>query len=191
MSKKKSKKKLPRNKPTKPVPAKAPPGLLPKHLEDFAQHIHAGSTQRAAAEKIGRSPSSGKYLASLPAVRKRIAEIKEEYGKALISKRVDRTIREIDIDQNDIIMGLADIARDVKATNGARVSAYLGLADIYMLRAKNVRDVRDFYGWNATELREYAVNGTIPARFQLLVGAGESTEEGGTPSFRTAKLPGR
>lgn len=195
MSKKKANKKpAPRAKPkpkAKPAPAPPPTTALPKHLEDFAQLMHRGKhTQREAAVEVGRAPSSGKYLFHLPAVQQRIAEITKGYGNEMYAKRVGE-LREVNIDQNDIIMGLADIARDEGAAKGARVSAYLGLADIFMLRAKNVRDVKDFYGWTATELREFAINGTIPPRLQLLVSARESTEEGGTPSFRTDKLPGR
>lgn len=187
-----SKKNKPKSAPVPAIPAPPASIALPGHYEQFCQLMAGGKIGvREAGEKIGLTASSGKRLSVRADIRQRIEEIKKQYGGDLTRNRVQKTLREIDIDQNDIIMGLADIARDVFASKAARVSAYLGLADIYMLRAKNIREVKDFYGWTATELREYAIAGTVPARFQLLEGSSESPAEGGTPSLRTEKGPSR
>ena len=58
--------------------------------------------------------------------------------------------RSVEIDRNEIIMGLADIGRFGKSES-ARVSAWNCLAEIFLLKAKNLRDVNDFYGWTTDE----------------------------------------
>ena len=47
------------------------------------------------------------------------------------AKKMVGQCRSIDIDRNDIIMGLADIAMSGSTPAGARVSAWLGLADMF------------------------------------------------------------
>ncbi|MGA8284636.1 MAG: hypothetical protein WB796_07785, partial [Candidatus Sulfotelmatobacter sp.] len=58
------------------------------------------------------------------------------------AKKMVGQCRSIDIDRNDIIMGLADIAMSGSTPAGARVSAWLGLADIFLLRPKKIEDVK-------------------------------------------------
>lgn len=167
-------------------------GSLPKHLEDFCQLISAGETQDNAAQKVGRNKCMGWRYMQKPEIKARVEQLKQEYARELVQQRAQRTVREITFDRNDIIIELGNIGGigdpdKAAESERAKVAALLGLADIFMLRAKNVREIKDFHGWTADELREYAINGTIPARIRLLVGEGFSTAAGGTESLRTDK----
>jgi len=96
--------------------------------------------------------------------------------------------REITIDRNDIIMGLADEAK-FSENDRARVAAWTVLSDIYMLRAKAVKDIYDFYGWTAEELVEFGRSATVPERFRARFAAatGVRALEGGNVNFRKEK----
>jgi hypothetical protein len=124
-----------------------------------------------------------------PGVQERISElqslVREATNRGVVQEAV-RAHREITIDRNDIIMGLVDEARTAKSDR-ARVSAWTVLADIFMLRAKNLREVYDFYGWTSDELKLYAETGESPARFQHFAGKGRSATESGTAGLRTNK----
>ena len=50
------------------------------------------------------------------------------------------------------------IARDKNAGSGARVSAWIALADIFLLRARNIPDPINFIGWTETN----RMNSTTP-----------------------------
>jgi len=141
---------------------------LPKHLELFAQAIADGCTVRQAAKQSGRKENSGGYLNSRADVVRRVAEIRAAMAKAAEVDAVTKRVairRAIEIDENDIIMGLADIARYGKSES-ARVSAWNHLSEIFLLKAKNLRDINNFYGWTAEELKNYALTGTVPERLK-------------------------
>lgn len=89
--------------------------------------------------------------------------------------------RAIDISRNDIIMGLADIARDTKVEPGTKVRAFSELAVIFGLRAK--ADGTDiFAGWTDEELESYRLTGELPARFRSAMGSGDGDSTTSDPS---------
>lgn len=147
---------------------------LPKHLELFAQAVADGCNVREAAKRSGRKEGSGGYLNSRADVTRRVAEIRSAMAKAAENEAARKMVgqcRSIDIDRNDIIMGLADIAMSGSTPAGARVSAWLGLADIFLLRPKKIEDVKLFAGWTEDELSEFALTGVVPARIASLLGS--------------------
>ena len=123
-----------------------------------------------------------RYL-RLPECEAAMATAREALLQETAKESAKKIVREVTLDRNDIIMGLADIAQKGESER-ARVAAWLGLADIYMLRAKNVRDVNEFYGWTADELERYAVTGEVPERFRSTFSEIESPET----SLRTEKI---
>jgi hypothetical protein len=147
---------------------------LPKHLELFAQAVADGCNVRDAAKRSGRKEGSGGYLNSRADVTQRVAEIRSAMAKAAENEAARKMVghcRSIDIDRNDIIMGLADIALSGLTPAGARVSAWLGLADIFLLRPKKIDDVKQFVGWTTDELREFSLTGVVPPRIASMIGS--------------------
>jgi hypothetical protein len=144
--------------------------LLAKHLEIFAQSIADGYTVREAAKQCGRAEGSGGYLNSLPDVQLRVAEIRRAMAKAaeeVAASEMGDQIRSVNITREDVMEGLADIARNGRSES-ARVAAYNSLADILIMKARNIRDVQYFYGWTTLELKSYAETGVRPERFRHL-----------------------
>jgi hypothetical protein len=47
------------------------------------------------------------------------------------------------------------------------VAAFICLADIFMLRAKNLNGVAQGYGWTDDELLKYAETGVFPERIAI------------------------
>jgi hypothetical protein len=176
------------NSDTEKDPSILQPNLSPQ-LDKFAAAIANGATKADAAQECGRKKGSAHYLYMRPGVQERISElqslVREATNRGVVQEAV-RAHREITIDRNDIIMGLVDEARTAKSDR-ARVSAWTVLADIFMLRAKNLREVYDFYGWTSDELKLYAETGESPARFQHFAGKGRSATESGTAGLRTNK----
>jgi len=66
-------------------------------------------------------------------------------------------------------MGLWDIASKGQS-EGARVSALMGLTDIMLLRAKCTHDLRTGIGWTEDEALHFAKTKTVPDRIQELTG---------------------
>src|ERR1700733_4759689 len=94
-------------------------------------------------------------------------ESSEEFHD-LVDRRSTKPIREITIDRNDIIMGLADEARGKGDPQGAsaRVKAWTVLAEIFRLLPKHGACPKDdFDGWTTTELKDFALTGERPERF--------------------------
>jgi hypothetical protein len=118
---------------------------------------------------------AGPFLYARPGVQERIAELQtlaKNATEKAVTENAIKAIRQIDIGRNDIIMGLVDCARDEKTEIGrlgVRVKAWLGLADIFMLRAKTIRDLSEFYGWTDDEIYEFRQNDTIPERFRRVL----------------------
>lgn len=71
-------------------------------------------------------------------------------------------IQGVSVGRNDVIEGLAEIARGVHYDERARVAAWGLLADIFMLNPKNSKD--PFSGWTETELKYYGDTGKVPER---------------------------
>lgn len=108
----------------------------------------------------------------------------KKHRMELAAKEVEKEqIEKVTITRNDIINGLAGLARGAES-EAVRATAYLGLADIFLLRVKNVRDINKFHGWTADELEEYARTGAIPERFRSVLGSSVSP----AVSLRTEKV---
>lgn len=124
--------------------------------------------------KIGKG-TAYKLLKS-PAFDQEIGRAREALINETAKVAAKKIVREITIDRNDIIMGLADVAQSEKTGDRAKVAAYLGLADIFMVRAKNVRDLSKFAGWTADELERFALAGEVPERFRSDTGPSPSSD---------------
>lgn len=152
------------------------PSLAP-HLEAFAKAVAEGYSHVEAAVICGRKRGSASFLYAQPGVKQRIAEllqIARVASETTIASNTVRESREVTIGRNDVMMLLEDIARDRTAPTGARVRALLGLADIFMMRAKNIEDVALFRGWTQDELQEFARTGIPPASIRNLVDSSKS-----------------
>lgn len=163
--------------------------LLPGNYEMVAQALAEGQSARQAAFVAGFSAGSGAWLSKHPQIKARVVQIKLELQENLRkqSEGATRIVPRVTIQRNDIINGLASIAQDLRMQGRARVAAYLGLADIFMLRARNVKDLMDFYGWTNEEMDEYATSGVPPARIRSLLGEGAFKALAEAASFRTEK----
>ena len=137
---------------------------------------------------------SASFLYEQPGVQERIAELRilaKNATEKAVTENAIRMIRPITIDRNDIIMGIVDCIND-KKTPVARLLMMMRrwslLADIFMLRAKTLKDLADFYGWTEDEIVEFGKTLTIPERLrgQLTLGAMGVGED--TKSLRTEKL---
>ena len=106
---------------------------------------------------------------------------------ATTPQSAERPIREITVNSNDIIMILADIAQDPAQLGSTRVSAVLGLADIFLLRARNIKELENFYGWTTEELKTYSETGETPPRLRRFLEAGDGAAINGSASLRTDK----
>jgi hypothetical protein len=130
---------------------------LPKHLELFAQAVADGCNVREAAKLCGRKESSGGYLNSRADITLRVAEIRSAMARTAANDAATKMVgqcRAIDIDRNDIIMGLADIAQCNEAGDRARVAAWTALADIFLLTARSLSDLKNSIGWTQDEIDE-------------------------------------
>jgi hypothetical protein len=67
------------------------------------------------------------------------------------------------------------------------VSAVLGLADIFLLRARNIKELENFYGWTTEELKTYSETGETPPRLRRFLEAGDGAAINGSASLRTDK----
>jgi hypothetical protein len=115
----------------------------------------------AAAKKAGyQDPKgAGSRLMKRPEVREALK--KKQDAMAVHSGK--RLAVKMDVSRNEIIMGLAKIAR-----KGKSVAAWAQLAEIFMLKARNLRDLSPerFAGWTDDELDSYAKTGEIPERIE-------------------------
>lgn len=158
----------------------------------------AGDATEAARLAGSKCPKQHGYMMlQRDRVKKAIAaknqglEQRGEIPQSPVAKAQHKALRQVGIDvaravsinRDDIINGLVGIAQDVVAPPSARVTAYLGLADIFLLRVKNVRDINKFHGWTAEELEQYSVTGSVPERFRSIVGSSLGAEA----SLRTQK----
>lgn len=150
---------------------------LTSHLEVFAKAVAEGSSHVEAAVICGRKRGSASFLYAQPGVKQRIAELRtikqRANEKALAETANGMRYPRVTVTRNHIINGLAHEARTAKSAC-ARVSAWQVLADIYLLRARNIREVADFCGWTDEDLDEYIKNGILPARFRNLVDSSKS-----------------
>ncbi|MGA7559871.1 MAG: hypothetical protein WCF61_14990 [Terriglobales bacterium] len=81
--------------------------------------------------------------------------------------------RVLDLTENDIIMGLADIARTSKS-DSAKVRALDILSQIRLMRAKSLEDLQQFRGWTTDELQEFIATGNLPDRIARALAAGRA-----------------
>jgi len=108
-------------------------------------------------------------------VRKREA-LEQQVKKLKVVAPEVQDIPGVSVGREDVIEGLAEIARGVHYNERARVAAWGHLADIFMLKPRNFRDLTEFYGWTETELKYYARTGKVPERLAGLA-------EGDSPSL--------
>ena len=66
-------------------------------------------------------------------------------------------------------------------------SAWIALADIFLLRAKNLGDLMDFIGWTEDELCEFNKTGVVPERLSALTGCRTVEDLGRRQSLRADK----
>jgi len=81
----------------------------------------------------------------------------------------DRVIRPITFGRNDLIMTLWEIGTKGDPER-ARVPALLGLADIFLLRAKCIQDLRTGVGWTDDEALEFSKTEVVPERIAQITG---------------------
>ncbi len=81
----------------------------------------------------------------------------------------EMVIRPITFGTNDIVMTLWEIGSKGESER-ARVSALMGLADIFLLRAKCIQDLRTGIGWTEEEALEYFKTGIVPERIAWMTG---------------------
>jgi len=150
---------------------------LAAHLEEFAKAVAEGSSHVEAAEICGRKRGSASFLYDQPGVKERIAQLENLVKNATekaVTENAIKMRRLVDIDRNEIVMRLADIARSDKERGVVRVRALSVLAEIFMLKAKTVKDLQQFYGWFSDELENYAETGKVPERLRPIVDEGET-----------------
>lgn len=186
------KKKSTKPDPSSPVilPPEDDPTLLAAGYEKVARALANGDSARQAAFSAGFSENTGRWLSKHPQIKARVIQLKLQHREDLRKQSISdgiRVVPRVTIQRNDIINGLAAIAQDIKMQGRARVAAYLGLADIFMLRARNVKDLMDFYGWTSEEMDEYANTGVPPARIRSLLGESAFKALAEAASFRTEK----
>lgn len=145
---------------------------------------HEGNDTEAAKKAGYKCPH-----AAAPVLMKRQRVVDalaaKKHKREQIEQEVHRDkIEEITITRNEIVNGLATLARSAEIPPAVRATAYLGLADIFLLRVKNVRDINKFHGWTADELDQYAISGAIPERFRSVLGSSVSP----AVSLRTEKV---
>jgi hypothetical protein len=137
--------------------------------ERYAQLRADGKKQTVASKACGFSLTAVKRWEKRADVKARIAFLVGETSEK------PKQLRLIDINRNDIIMGLADVAREGKSER-ARVAAWSTLADIFMLKPKSLKELQEFYGWSVEEIQYFSeTGGKIPPRLKPLLGDGGTT----------------
>jgi hypothetical protein len=95
---------------------------------------------------------------------RKVEALEQQVKKLRVVAPEVQDIQGISVGRDDVIEGLAEIARGVHYDERARVAAWAHLAEIYMLKPRNFRDLTEFYGWTETELRYYCETGKVPER---------------------------
>ena len=140
------------------------------HLEQFAKAVAEGCSHAEASQIAGRSAGSASYLFRQSGVRERISELRAIRAAATESAMREQgamTIRPITFGANDIIMELWNIGKDGQSER-AKVSALVALAEIFLLKAKNIEDLKQGFGWTDDENLEFVQTGEVPARIAFL-----------------------
>src|SRR5579864_8964345 len=150
---------------------------LSAHLEAFAKAVAEGSSHVRAAEICGRKRGSASFLYAQPGVQERIAELQmiaKNATEKAVTENAIRMRRVVDIDRNEIVMLLADLARSENEPGAVRVRALNVLSRIFMLQARTLKDLEEFYGWFSDEMEDYAETGQVPVRLRPFMGEGET-----------------
>ena len=137
--------------------------LAEPRRENYAKARAQGLKSVAAAKTAMVAPRTGRRYEADPQVGSRVRFLMHQaFEDPGVERR--KAVREITIDRNDIIMGLADIAQSpfTKPGDRARVSAWLGLADIFLLRARCIEDLRKGVGWTEDETIEFHKTRIVP-----------------------------
>ncbi len=101
-------------------------------------------------------------------VKARIAFLTEQFLQGGRDEK-ERVIRSITFGTNDVIMALWEIGSEGESER-ARVAALMGLADIFLLRAKCIQDLRTGVGWTDDEALEFSKTGVVPERIAEITG---------------------
>ena len=152
------------------------PPLAP-HLEKFAKAVADDHSHVEAAILAGRAAGSASFLNRQPGVRDRIAEllaIRKKQNEEEVANGAPRTRGPVDIDEDEIIMHLADIVRSKMEPSKDRIRASSELSKI--LKTRGPTNLKA-YGWSANEITELFATGRIPTRLVHLLGAGTAEAE--------------
>jgi hypothetical protein len=163
-------------------------------LEAFAIAVAEGASKAEAAERCGYKKGSAHYLYTRPRVQERIVELKQlaqDDSNTKFVQKTSQTRRQITFGRNEIIMKLADLG-GLGETPPARsehvqFECVNTLAEIFLLKAKNLKDLLDFYGLTADELDEYARTGSIPERIRSIIRSCESGTGEESPDLTNTK----
>ena len=158
----------------KSLAKKAP---LAPHLEIYAKAVADGHSHVEAAILAGRAPGSASFLYRQSGVKDRIAElleIKKKQNEEEVANDAPRPRGPVDIDEDEIIMHLADIGRSKTEPSKDRIRALSELSKI--LKTKGPTNLKA-HGWSANEIREFSNTGRIPTRLLHLLGAGNAEAE--------------
>jgi hypothetical protein len=154
---------------------------LAAHLEKFAKAVAEGASHLEAAVICGRKPGSASFLYAQPGVKERIAELQTIARNATEKAVAENAIMlsgPVNIERNEIINRLTEIARDTLQPGRVRVYALNVLSKIFMLQPKNLKELKSFHGWTSDELEEYGESGEIPGRIRRLLGEGGTETPG-------------
>ena len=156
--------------------------------EKYSQ-LRAEGFKGAKAAKLCRVSKNTAYRWDADGqVKARIAFLT---GQSLREKRgaSKSGVRPITFDRNDLIMELWEIGTKGDSDR-ARVSALLGLCDIFLLRAKCIDDLRKGVGWTEDETIEFQRTRIVPDRIFALTGARTADDLISPPSLRGKKTEG-
>ena len=153
--------------------------------EKFCTLVQSGVRPTAAALRCGLSKSSGNYFMNRPDISRRIKWLQKD-----AERRVQEVVvanqssvqakvlqRPVDIGRNQIVNLLAEIARNPEVAASSRVSALVVLVDIFMLRARNLKELNEFYGWTDDDLTEFIRTGETPERLRAYFPDGKGPGE--------------
>ena len=158
--------------------------------------MHTGQEKYAAARaaglNIGKAAEECRVHRSTASRWEKDSNVRLRIAHLLAQNRHDQReankskIQEITFNRNDVIMKLWEIAQKGRSER-AQVTALLGLADIFLLRPRNIEDLRRGIGWTEDELDYFDKTGLVPDRIKSLTGATTGEDLIAPPSFATGK----
>jgi len=139
--------------------------------EEFARLAAKDAyTDVAIAERLGITRKTCTRWRQDPLIAARVKFLKKQRAERTASEPLLRNITAVNLTRNDIIEGLLAEANAVKPSH-ARIAAWNSLAEIYLLKARNIEDLRNGIGWTEDELEYANRTGLVPPRVAALIGA--------------------